>query len=137
MLALGIGLTVAMVCTVDGVLLRGLPVPDGERLVAVVADNPAQRVARAQLTVAEAEQLVAGTPGFESLGYFQWTGVNVLDGGHAREIPAQFVGTGFFASLGAAPLLDACRATPTCAPACRWRCSRTRNGSAPSAAIRR
>jgi predicted permease len=105
MLALGIGLTVAMVCTVDGVLLRGLPVPDGERLVAVVADNPAQRIARAQLTVAEAEQLVAGTPGFESLGYFQWTGVNVLDGGHAREIPAQFVGTGFFASLGAAPLL--------------------------------
>ena len=105
MLALGIGLTVAMVCTVDGVLLRGLPVPDGERLVAVVADNPSQRVGRAQLSVAEAEQLAAGTPGFESIGYFQWTGVSVLDGGRAREIPAQLVGTGFFATLGVAPLL--------------------------------
>lgn len=105
MLALGIGLTVAMVCTVDGVLLRGLPVPDGERLVAVVADNPAQQVARAQLTVAEAEQLARGTAGFEALGYFQWTGINVLDGGRAREIPAQLVGPGFFAALGVQPLL--------------------------------
>ncbi|MBO9663911.1 ABC transporter permease [Dokdonella sp.] len=105
MLALGIGLTVAMVCTVDGVLLRGLPVPDGERLVAVVADNPAQQVARAQLTVAEAEQLARATAGFEALGYFQWTGVSVLDAGHAREIPAQFVSPGFFAALGVQPLL--------------------------------
>lgn len=105
MLALGIGLTVAMVCTVDGVLLRGLPVPNGDRLVAVVADNPSQRIARAQLTVAEAEQLATGTPGFETLAYFQWTGISVLDSGHAREIPAQLVGAGFFTALGVAPLL--------------------------------
>jgi predicted permease len=105
MLALGIGLTVAMVCTVDGVLLRGLPVPDGDRLVAVVADNPAQQITQAQLTVAEAEQLVRGTAGFRTLAYFQWTGINVFDGGHAREIPAQLVSPGFFAALGVQPLL--------------------------------
>ncbi|WP_300621066.1 ABC transporter permease [Dokdonella sp.] len=105
MLALGIGLTVAMTCTVDGVLLRGLPVPDGDRLVAISAHNPAQRIARAQLTVAEAEQVAAETPGFETIAYFQWSGINVLEGGHAREIPAQLVGTGFFATLGVPPLL--------------------------------
>lgn len=105
MLALGIGFTVAMICTVDGVLLRGLPFPHGDRLVAIAADNPAQQVARAQLTVAEAEQLARGTAGLEAFGYFQWTGVSVLEGGHAHEIPAQFVSAGFFATLGLQPLL--------------------------------
>lgn len=105
MLALGIGFTVAMVCTVNGVLLRGLPFPHGDRLVMVFADNPAQQIARAQLTVAEAEQLARGTAGFEAFGYFQWTGVSVLEAGHAREIPAQFVSEGFFATLGLQPLL--------------------------------
>lgn len=105
MLALGFGLTVAMVCTVDGVLLRGLPFPHGERLVSVYADNPSQQVRRAQLSIAEAEQLARGTAGFESLGYFQWSGLGVLENGHPREIPTQLIGPGYFETLGMAPVL--------------------------------
>lgn len=105
MLALGFGLTVTMVCTVDGVLLRGLPFPQGDRLLSVYADNPAQQVRRAQLSIAEAEQLARGTQGFESLAYFEWTGLGVIDNGHPREIPAQLIGPGYFETLGMAPVL--------------------------------
>jgi len=105
MLALGIGFAAAMVCTVDGVLLRGLPFPHGERVVEVQADNPAQGVARAQLTPAEADALAQGLAEFEALGFFLWSGVAVLDGGHPREISAQFVGPGYFEALGLKPLL--------------------------------
>lgn len=105
MLALGIGLSTAMVCTVDGVLLRGLPFPHGERLVEIDADNAAQAVAGAPLTPAEAEQLARGADAFEAIGFFMWTGANVLDGGHAREIPMQIVSSGYFEALGMKPLL--------------------------------
>lgn len=73
--------------------------------MAIIADNPAQHIGRAQLSVAEAEQLAAGTDGFESIGYFQWTGINVMEGGHAREIPAQLVSPGYFSTLGVIPQL--------------------------------
>ena len=105
MLALGFGLTVAMVCTVDGVLLRGLPLPAAQRLVSIYADNPSQQVHRAQLSIAEAEQLASGTAGFDALGYFQWTGLGVLEDGHPREIPTQLVSVGYFDTLGLAPAL--------------------------------
>jgi predicted permease len=105
MLALGIGLSVMMYCTVNGVLLRGLPFPGGNRVVMMLADNPAQNIPRAQLTTAEAEQLTTGTAGFETVGFFQWSGVTVLDGGRPREISTQVVGAGFFETLGLKPVL--------------------------------
>jgi predicted permease len=105
MLALGIGLSTAMVCTIDGVLLRGLPFPHGERLVKIDADNAKQGVTGAPLTPAEAEQLARGVDAFEAIGFFMWTGANVLDGGHAREIPMQIVSSGYFEALGMKPLL--------------------------------
>lgn len=105
MLALGIALSVVMYCAVNGVLLRGLPFPNGDRIVMVSADNPTQDVPYAQLTTAEAQQLASGTTGFDALGFFQWSGVTVLDGGHPREIPALLVGAGFFETLGMKPLL--------------------------------
>lgn len=105
MLALGIGLSVMMYCTVNGVLLRGLPFPDADRAVMILADNPAQNVSHAQLTAAEAEQLARGTTGFDALGFFEWSGVTMLDNGHPREISAQLVGAGFFEALGVKPVL--------------------------------
>ncbi|MFT3790558.1 MAG: ABC transporter permease [Rudaea sp.] len=106
MLALGIGLTAAMIGVVGGVLLRGLPFAHGERLVLVRMDNPAQNALRSPLTVAEAEQFAHGVDGFESLGYFLWSGVTVLDGrGRPREIPSQQVSAGYFEALAPTPVL--------------------------------
>jgi len=70
MLALGIGFSVTMFSTLYGVLLRGLPFPHAERLVLLQADSAAQRIPQGQLTAAEGERVVAGTPGFDALAYY-------------------------------------------------------------------
>ncbi len=105
MLTLGIGFSVAMVSAVDGVLLRGLPFPQADRLVVVRAQNPGQGVAGAQMTADEAAHLADGTPGFAALGYFWWSGATVFDGTHAREITTHVASTGYFTALGLEPLL--------------------------------
>jgi putative ABC transport system permease protein len=105
MLALGIGLSVAMYSTVQGVLLRGLPFPDGERVVTISARQPAQHVEGAQLSLDEAERIAAGTPGFAALGYYWWSGVTLFDGERAREITTHVVGDGYFAALGVEALI--------------------------------
>jgi predicted permease len=105
MLALGIGISVAMYCTLDGVLLRGLPFPHSDRIVLVSAEDRAQGIADAQMNTMEAERLAAGTPGFDALAYYWWSGVTVIADGRAREITTHMVGTGYFATLGVEPLL--------------------------------
>lgn len=105
MLALGIGFSVAMYCTLNGVLLRGLPFPHSERLVVVGTNNAAQSIADAQFTVAEAEHLARGTAGFSSLAYYTWAGVTLFDGERAREITSHMIGAGYFAALGVEPVL--------------------------------
>ncbi len=100
MLALGIGCSVAMYATLNGVLLRGLPFPESDRIVIVQAHDATQGLADAQLSTVEAEQLANATPGFDSLAFYWWTGVTVFDGEHAREITTQMVGAGYFESLG-------------------------------------
>lgn len=105
MLALGIGFSVAMYSTLNGVLLRGLPFPHGERIVLVQARNAAQGIDSAQMATAEAERLVAGTPGFATLGFYWWSGVTLFDGDQAREITTHMVGAGYFETLGLEPLL--------------------------------
>jgi predicted permease len=105
MLALGIGLSVAMYSTLNGVLLRGLPFPDSDRIVVVSARNAAQGIDDAQFTIAEAEALNAGTAGFSALAYYWWSGVTLFDGERAREITTHMVGPGYFASLGVEPVL--------------------------------
>ncbi|MEO7432176.1 MAG: ADOP family duplicated permease [Dokdonella sp.] len=106
MLAFGIGLSVAMFCTLSGVLLRGLPFPDSGRLVMLEADSATQHIEHAHLTVAEAEQLAAGTQGFDALAYFTyWTETAEPDGQRPRDITAQKVSADFFEVLGLKPLL--------------------------------
>lgn len=105
MLTLGIGLGVAMFSALAGVVLRGLPFPDGDRLVVVESSNPARGIASSSLTVAEAQQLASGVDGLAASAYYQWSGVTVMDGGHPREIQTQQVSAGFFETLAQAPLL--------------------------------
>lgn len=105
MLALGIACSVAMYCTLDGVLLRGLPFANSERIVLVQAQDPAQGIADAQLNTVEAERLAAGTPGFATLAFYWWSGVTLFDGDRAREITTHMVGEGYFETLALEPLL--------------------------------
>lgn len=105
MLALGIGLSVAMYSAVHGMLLNSLPLRDGASVVVVQARNPAQAIADAQFTVEEAEALAAGVSGFERLAYYWWYSVGVFDGEHARDLTTHMVGPGYFQVLGVEPVI--------------------------------
>lgn len=106
MLAFGIGLSVAMVSTVSGVLLRGLPFPDSERMVMLSASSASQQVDRANLTAVEAKQLAGSTPGFDALGYLTyWSDTLQVDGQRPRDVTTQKVSADFFTVLGMHALL--------------------------------
>lgn len=106
MLAFGVGLSVAMFCTLSGVLLRGLPFPDSARLVMLEASNAKQHVERVQVSTAEAEQLVSATDAFSSLTYFiHWSEALQLDGQRPRDVTSQKVSADYFKTLGMQPLL--------------------------------
>ena len=106
MLAFGIGLSVAMVGTVSGVLLRGLPFPDSGRLVMLNASSATQHVENANITAVEAQQLASGTPGFDALAYFTyWSDTVEVDGQRPRDVTTQKVSADFFRTLDMKPLL--------------------------------
>ena len=106
MLAFGIGLSVAMVGAVSGVLLRGLPFPDSERIVMLNASSANQHVERANFTAVEARQLASGTPGFEALAFFTyWSDTVEIEGQRPRDVTTQKVSADYFRALGMRPLL--------------------------------
>ncbi len=106
MLAFGIGLSVAMVGTVSGVLLRGLPFPDSGRIVMLNTSSASQHVERANITAVEARQLASGTQGFDALAYFTyWSDTVEVDGQRPRDVTTQKVSADYFRALGMKPLL--------------------------------
>lgn len=106
MLALGIGLSVAMVGTVSGVLLKGLPFPDGSRIVMLNASSASQHVERANITAVEARQLTSGTQGFDALAYFTyWSDTVEVEGQRPRDVTTQKISADYFRALGMKPVL--------------------------------
>ena len=106
MLALGIGFSVTMFCTLYGVLLRGLPFPQPSQLVMLEAHSPTQHIEQAQLTAAEAERVAGGTPGFDALAFFvYWSETVEGDNAHPRDLTTQKVSADYFTALGLQPLL--------------------------------
>jgi predicted permease len=107
MLALGIAFSVTMFCTLDGVLLRGLPFPHGERLVLLEARSATQHIEQGQLTAAEGERVIAGTPGFDALAYYvYWSEtIEAAENAHPRDVTTQKVSAEYFPALGLQPVL--------------------------------
>lgn len=103
-LTLGLSLSVGMYTVLNGVVLKGLPFPGGERVVEISAYNFAQNALSEQLTPAEAVSLVQ-SPVFEHAGWFMWGGETLLGGERPREITVQRVSDGFFQALGVQPRL--------------------------------
>ena len=103
-LGIGVALAVGMFTVLRGVVLQGLPYPGGERVVAVVTDNPEMGVRAGNLTGAEALAL-STVDAFEASGWFTWGGLTVLSDGRPREVGANQVSAGYFETLGIQPLL--------------------------------
>jgi len=103
-LALGVGGTTAVVCVVDGVLLRPLPYPEAERLVAVWS-----------LTRGEREPWGSSPPdfrafrdhasAFDGIGGYYSTAANLLIDGEPIRLAAARATAGMFSILGVPALM--------------------------------
>lgn len=105
MLALGLGSSVASFSVLDGLLLKSLPLRDGESIRILEARNPSEGIEGAQFTTEEAEALTTGVAGFERIAYYVWYSVGVFDGERARNLTAHVVGPGYFEALGVEAVL--------------------------------
>lgn len=106
MLALGIGATTAIFSIVEGVLLRPLPFPQPERLVALsdileganLSDN-----GEAGVTAPDIQAYTRDTHSFESLGGYRQTGFELSGVGEPAPVNAARLSGGVFPALAVAP----------------------------------
>ena len=105
-LALGIGATTAIFSVVDGVLLRPLPFPHADRLVAI--GDHLQGVTMPNETSVTAPDILAymhGTRAFTNLGGYVGAGYELSGNLRPVDIQAARLGASVFPTLGVAPLL--------------------------------
>jgi putative ABC transport system permease protein len=95
-LSLGVGATTAMFTVVDAVLLRGLPYPQSDRLVAIWPNTTV-----APQDVAEAERPRAG---FDAIGGYSRWGFTLTGGAQAEAVSGARVTPGVLQALGVRPL---------------------------------
>ncbi len=105
-MALGIGLTVFTFSQVYGTVMRGLPIPDDERLIAVAADNPERNIQQTAMSYADLLDYREQADSFEFLGAVNWATVNLATD---EAPPERYQGAGvtadILASLGVPPML--------------------------------
>jgi hypothetical protein len=76
-LGLGIGLSTTVFSVVNGGLFKGLPFPDADRIVSIVAARPAQGQPRQVLSVQDLDVLTQRQTSFETIGAFGDAPVNL------------------------------------------------------------
>jgi putative ABC transport system permease protein len=102
---LGIGLTTVMFSIVHGALLRGLPLPEPEELVAVVRTNPSEGINQMGASLHDFADWREAQRTMEGLaGYYTGT-VNLADGDRPERLDGGFFSAGTMELLGIRPLL--------------------------------
>ncbi len=99
-LALAIGANAALFALVDAVVLKPLPYPEAERLVAVVEHGGGGRSSIAPANIADYR-----VSALESLAAWHFTEMDLSEGGRPETLFAHAVGYEFFAVLGTGPTL--------------------------------
>ena len=102
-LALGIGANTAMFSVVNGVLLRPLPYPEPERLVAVWERSVEHSEERNVVAPANYLDWRAGSTVFEEMGVAMEYSFNLTGLGEPEEVPAQLISASMFPVLGVRP----------------------------------
>ena len=103
-LALGIGATTAIFSVVNGVLLRGLPYPDAERIVRVF--QVGEHGGRGQVSDPNFEDWKARSRSFDALAQMTSVGtVSVTGASEPLRARSAVVSKEFFAALGVRPIL--------------------------------
>ena len=104
-LTLGIALTTMMFSIVYGALMKGLPFPEGERILALTRVNRATGDTDDALSVHEYYDVAAQQRSFEALAAYSSGTVNVSDGERAERYDGSFVSGNLFRVLQVQPLL--------------------------------
>jgi predicted permease len=105
-MALGIGLTVFTFSMVYGTVMRGLPIPDDERLVSVQMDNPERNIRQTAASYADLLDYREQTDIFEFIGAVNWATVNLAgDEDPPERYQGAAVTADVLANLGVPPLL--------------------------------
>jgi predicted permease len=104
-LALGIGANTAIFSVVDGVLLKPLPYPQPEELVAV--GFTAQGLGNMYIGISRSSYFIfrEQSSSFQDIGFYNFTSVNVTGLGEPERAPALRVTDGLLPILGVRPLL--------------------------------
>ena len=105
-LGLGIGLSTTVFCVVNGGLFKGLPFPDADRIVSLVATNPAQNQPRQPIGVQDLEIWKSRQTSFDRIGAYLFAAVNLSN---EAERPERFssgqLTVDAFEALGVQPIL--------------------------------
>ena len=104
-LTFGIGLTTMMFSIVYGALLKGLPYPDGDRIVEVRRDQPSRGNTRMDSPVAEFEDFKAQQKSLDAFSAWYSGTVNVSGTGDAERYRGAFVTAGTFELSRVQPVL--------------------------------
>lgn len=104
-LGLGIGSTTLVFSLANGLLIRPLPYPHAERLIAVQEYSPKDPRETGQINALNYVDMRARTRLLEDIGVYGSGGVILRGDGMAERVPAAGVSDGVFRVLGVAPLL--------------------------------
>jgi putative ABC transport system permease protein len=105
-LGLGIGLSTTVFCVVNGGLFKGLPFPDAERVVAVVATSPQQNQPRQPISVQDLAVWQARQTSFEHFGAYDFTAASLsTEGGRPERFRGALLTVEAFEAIGVQPIL--------------------------------
>jgi putative ABC transport system permease protein len=105
-LGLGIGLSTTVFCVVNGGVFKGLPFPNSDRIVAVVATNAPQRQPQLPMAVHDLAIHQSRQTVFEHLGAFEAMPMNLsVEEGRPERFPGGRLTVEAFQALGVRPAL--------------------------------
>ncbi len=104
-LALGIGATIAIFSVVNGVLLKPLPLPNSERLIALVHQAPGAGIEETSASPAFYQTYREHTTTFDSVALWNEGTASITGPGDPEEVPSLAGTYELLATLGVQPLL--------------------------------
>ena len=105
-LGLGLGLSTTVFCVVNGGLFKGLPFPDGDRIVSLVATNPSQNQPRQPIGVQDLAIWQARQTMFDKMGPYLFSPMNLsAEEGRPERFSGGLLSVAAFEALGVQPAL--------------------------------
>src|SRR5829696_1086783 len=104
-LAVGIGANTAIFSAINALLLKPLPFPELDRVVAIWDKQPSQGITHNEVTFANYRDWQSQTKSFEHLALYRWWSANLTGIDPPERIQGFLVTTNFFDVLGMKPIM--------------------------------